>query len=141
MQIDSLLEPLLKMILILIKVRISGRLSFKTASKSVRVSMESCINPRTGQPGLLVPRVFCYDSLSTNVVYRQTYEWQKSSAKFQETLVFIFTWGCHKFKMCTTLGEAKKRFCHNFWYMIFNPRISRLWSMVFIAYLGKLETS
>lgn len=84
----------------------------ETSFRSIRVSMESRTNNRTGERELLVVHMMSYTGPSSTVHW-QTYLWQKAGTKVREVLVFILSRGWHRFKMSTTPEGAKKGCRHH----------------------------
>ena len=84
----------------------------ETSFRSIRVSMDSRTNNRTGERVLLVLHMMSYTGPSSTVHW-QTYLWQKAGTIVREVLVFILSRGWHRFKMSTTPEGAKKGCRHH----------------------------
>lgn len=87
---------------------------FETSIGSVRVSMESRANIRTGKRGVLAVHSLSYSGRSWSSIHRETFMWQKSGTTIRDALVFILSRGWHRFNMFTTPEGAKKGCRHHF---------------------------
>lgn len=85
----------------------------ETPQQDFRVSMESQMNSRTGELGLLVLKRLRYKGKSLSVLYRESFTWQNSETKVKDVLLFILTRGWHKYKMLTTPEGAFKGCRHH----------------------------